>query len=126
MLVSLSGSFQTSPAFWLNPKNGVTYNIAIQAPQYNISSLQDLENLPVHGTGSSQILANLATIQRNSEAGAVYHYNIRPVIDVYANVQGRDLGAVAPPGVHEIVARSRQRPAQGRGDDRPRPGQDDE
>jgi multidrug efflux pump subunit AcrB len=95
VLVALSGSFQTSPAFWLNPKNGVTYNIAIQAPQYNVSSLQDLENLPVHGTGSSQILANLASIQRNAEPAAVYHYNVRPVIDVYANVQGRDLGAVA-------------------------------
>ncbi len=95
VLVSLSGSFQTAPAFWLNPKNGVTYNIATQTPQYNISSLQDLENIPVRGTGSSQILANLATIQRNAEPGAIYHYNVRPVIDVYANVQGRDLGAVA-------------------------------
>jgi multidrug efflux pump subunit AcrB len=95
VLVSLSGSFQTSPAFWLNPKNGVTYNIAIQAPQYNISSLQQLDNVPVHGTGSSQILANLASIQRGSEPAVVNHYNIRPVIDVYANVQGRDLGAVS-------------------------------
>ena len=95
VLVSLSGSFQTSPAFWLNPKNGVSYNIAIQAPQYNINSLQDLENVPVHGAGSSQILANVASIERNAEPAAIYHYNIRPVIDVYANVQGRDLGAVA-------------------------------
>jgi multidrug efflux pump subunit AcrB len=102
VLVSLSGSFQTSPAFWLNPKNGVSYNIAIQAPQYNVSSLQDLENVPVHGTGSSQILANLATIQRNAEPAVVYHYNIRPVIDVYANVQGRDLGAVSQQ-VNKIV-----------------------
>ena len=107
VLVSLSGSFQTAPAFWLNPKNGVTYNIAIQAPQYNISSLQDLENVPVHGIGSSQILANLATIERNSEAGAIYHYNVRPVIDIYANVQGRDLGAVAAK-VTDIVNQNRK------------------
>jgi multidrug efflux pump subunit AcrB len=102
VLVSLSGSFQTSPAFWLNPKNGVSYNIAIQAPQYNVSSLQDLENVPVHGTGSSQILANLASVQRNAEPAVVYHYNITPVIDVYANVQGRDLGAISRQ-VNDIV-----------------------
>jgi multidrug efflux pump subunit AcrB len=107
VLVSLSGSFQTSPAFFLDPKNGVTYNIAIQAPQYTISSLQDLANVPVHGTGSSQILANLASIQRNSEAGAVYHYNVRPVIDVYANVQGRDLGAISRQ-VNDIVEKNRK------------------
>ena len=53
VLVSLSGSFQTAPTFFLDPKNGVSYNVAVQAPQYNISSLQDLENLPLHGTNSS-------------------------------------------------------------------------
>jgi len=95
VLVALSGSFQTSPAFWLNPANGVSYNIAIQAPQYNISSIQDLANVPIHGTGSSQILSNLAQIKRNGEPGGIYHYNVRPVIDVYANVQGTDLGAVS-------------------------------
>jgi len=104
VLVSLSGSFQTSPAFWLNPKNGVSYNIAIQAPQYNISSLQELENVPVHGTGSSQILANVASIKRNAEPGVIYHYNITPVIDVYANVQGSDLGSVSKQ-VNDIVAK---------------------
>jgi multidrug efflux pump subunit AcrB len=103
VLVSLSGSFQTSPTFWLNPKNGVSYNIAIQAPQYTIGSLQDLENLPVHGTNSSQILANLATVSRNAEPGVIYHYDIRPVIDVYANVQDRDLGAVSR-AVNKIIA----------------------
>jgi multidrug efflux pump subunit AcrB len=106
VLVSLSGSFQTSPAFWLNPKNGVSYSIAIQAPQYNISSMQDLANVPVHGTGSSQILANLADIQRNAEPAVVYHYNITPVIDVYANVQGRDLGSLSRQ-VNDIVAKNR-------------------
>ena len=103
VLVSLSGSFQTAPAFWLNPKNGVSYSIATQAPQYTISSLQDLENLPVHGTNSSQILSNLATVERNAEPGIIYHYDIRPVIDVYANVQDRDLGAIST-AVNKIIA----------------------
>jgi multidrug efflux pump subunit AcrB len=103
VLVSLSGSFQTTPTFFLDPKNGVSYNVAVQAPQYNISSLQDLENLPVHGTSSSQILANLATITRDSEPGVIYHYDIRPVIDVYANVQDRDLGGVSK-DVDKIMA----------------------
>jgi multidrug efflux pump subunit AcrB len=107
VLVSLSGSFQTAPAFWLNPKNGVTYNIAIQAPQYTISSLQDLENVPVHGTSSSEILGNLATVTRNGEPGTIYHYDIRPVIDVYANVQGRDLGAVSRQ-VNDIVEKNKK------------------
>ena len=95
VLVSLSGSFQTAPTYYLDPKNGVSYNIAVQAPQYNISSIQDLENIPVHGTNSSQVLGNLASIQRDSEPGVIYHYDIRPVIDVYASVQDRDLGGVA-------------------------------
>ena len=103
VLVSLSGSFQTAPTFWLNPKNGVTYNITVQAPQYNVSSLQDLENLPVHGVNSSQILANMASISRSAVPGVIYHYDIRPVIDIYANVQDTDLGSVAA-GVNRIVA----------------------
>jgi multidrug efflux pump subunit AcrB len=94
VLVSLSGSFQTSPTFFLDPKNGVSYNVAVQSPQYNINSLQDLENIPLHGTNSSQVLANLATITRDSEPAVIYHYNIRPVVDVFANVQDRDLGGV--------------------------------
>jgi multidrug efflux pump subunit AcrB len=95
VLVSLSGSFQTSPTFYLDPSNGVSYNIAVQAPQYNISDMQDLENLPLHGTNGTQVLSNVASIQRASEPAAIYHYDVRPVIDVYANVQDRDLGAVA-------------------------------
>jgi multidrug efflux pump subunit AcrB len=107
VLNALSGSFQTSPAFWLDPRNGVSYSIVVQAPQYNIGSLQDLENLPVHGTNSSQILANLGTISRNSEPGTVYHYGVLPVIDVYANVQDRDLGAISR-AVNKIVANAQK------------------
>jgi multidrug efflux pump subunit AcrB len=76
-------------------------------PQYNIDSLQALENLPVHGINSSQILANLATISRNSEPGTVYHYGVLPVIDVYANVQDRDLGTIST-AVNKIVANAQK------------------
>jgi multidrug efflux pump subunit AcrB len=95
VLVSLSGSFQTAPTFYLDPKNGVEYNVAVQAPQYTINSLQDLENLPLKGTGTPQVLANVAAIGRDMEPGAVYHYDTQPVIDVYASVQDRDLGGVS-------------------------------
>ena len=112
VLVSLSGSFQTSPTFFLDPKNGVSYNIAVQAPQYTISSLQELENIPIHGTNSSQILANMSTIQREAEPGVIYHYDIRPVIDVYANVQDRDLGGVSG-DVNKIMAGIQKQVPQG-------------
>jgi CzcA family heavy metal efflux pump len=97
VLVSLSGSFQTAPNFWLNPKNGVTYSIAVQAPQYRITSFQDLMNVPVNGTqaGGQQILGNLVTIKPTSRAAVVNHYNVQPVMDVYASTAGRDLGGVA-------------------------------
>src|SRR5467141_2626498 len=97
LLISLSGSFQTSPTFWLNPKNGVSYPIATQTPQYRIDSLQGLENIPVTGASgaSSQILGSLASIQRGVGLGVVSHYDIQPVIDIYGTVQGRDLGGVA-------------------------------
>ena len=107
VLVALSGSFQTSPTFWVDPANNITYNIAVQAPQYNVSSLQDLQNVPIHGANSSQILANLASISRSSVPGVIYHYNVRPVIDVYANVQDRDLGGVADE-VNKIVDGTRK------------------
>lgn len=96
ILVSLSGSFQTSPTFWLNPRNGVSYNIAAQTPQYEMDSLQDLRNIPITVPNSSpQILASLATIRRRSTLATVSHYNISPVIDIYGSVQDTDLGGVA-------------------------------
>jgi multidrug efflux pump subunit AcrB len=97
MLVSLSGSFQTSPTFWLDPKNGVSYNIATPTPQYALDSLQDLENIPVTNASSAppQILGNLATIYRGSSMAVVSHYNVAPVIDIYGSVHGRDLGGLA-------------------------------
>jgi multidrug efflux pump subunit AcrB len=98
MLVSLSGSFQTSPTFWVDPKNRVSYQVATQTPQYRLDTLQDLQNVPVTGTNANappSILASLASIQRGSGMAVVSHYDIRPVIDIYGSVQGRDLGGVA-------------------------------
>jgi len=96
LLISLSGSFQTAPTYWLNPKNGVSYSIATQTPQYRIQSLQDLENIPVtNGTAHPEIFASLASINRGVGMGVVSHYNIRPVVDIFGAVQGTDLGAVA-------------------------------
>jgi multidrug efflux pump subunit AcrB len=122
LLVALSGSFQTTPSFYLDPRSGVTYSVAIQAPQYRLNSLAALESLPVTGAtpaqqaysspapGSSQtgapqtaapgasqpvqILGNLASIAPGAELGTVSHYDVQPVLDIYANVDGTDLGTV--------------------------------
>jgi multidrug efflux pump subunit AcrB len=98
LLVSLSGSFQTSPTFFLDPKNRVSYSIATQTPQYRIQSLQDVENIPVTGMNPAappEILGSLASVTRQVHMPVISHYDIRPVIDIYGSVQGRDLGAVA-------------------------------
>ncbi len=96
LLVSLSGSFQTSPTFYLNPSNGVSYNIAVQTPQYRMDTMQALMNIPINSpTAPEQILANLATATPTTIPAVVTHYNIQPVVDVYASVDGRDLGGVA-------------------------------
>jgi CzcA family heavy metal efflux pump len=96
LLVSLSGSFQTAPTFFLNRENGVNYNLVTQTPQYDIQSLNDLQNIPVSGPGMirPEILADVASITRASEMEATSHYNIRRVVDIYGSVQGRDLGGV--------------------------------
>ena len=97
VLVSLSGSFQTAPNFWLNPKNGVTYSVAVQSPQYHVTSLQDLMGMPINdpGTPNYQVLGNLAELTPTASPAVVSHYNVQPVIDVYVSTQDRDLGAVA-------------------------------
>ena len=96
LLVSLSGSFQTTPTFFLNWQNGVNYNLATQTPQYRIQSLQDLQNMPITSATmkSPEILADVASITRSNEMAVLNHYNIRRVVDIYASVQDRDLGAV--------------------------------
>ncbi len=98
VLTSLSGSFQTSPTFYLNPQNHVSYNIAVQTPQYDVQNLQQLKNFPIATSGSNQqpqILGNIASIDRGTEQGTVSHYNARPVIDIYGSIEGTDLAAVA-------------------------------
>jgi multidrug efflux pump subunit AcrB len=107
MLVSLSGSFQTSPSFWLNPQNGVSYSIQTQTPQYKMDSLQAIQSVPVTGTqgGPPQILGALASIKRTQSWAAVSHYNITPVIDIYGSVQGRDLGAVSR-DINSVIQRN--------------------
>jgi multidrug efflux pump subunit AcrB len=108
LLISLSGSFQTTPEFWLDPNNGVEYSVATQTPQYRIQSLQDLENVPVTGSSNAQpqILTSIASIERGVGMATVSHYNISPVIDIYGSVQGRDLGAVARQ-INRIVTNSK-------------------
>jgi multidrug efflux pump subunit AcrB len=114
LLVALSGSFQTSPTFWLNPKNGVSYNIATQSPQYSLDSLDDLQSVPITGSATTnnssfsmltpaaqmggkpvQILGNLSSVTRGEELATVTHYDIQPVIDIYGNVERSDLRSVA-------------------------------
>ena len=104
VLNTLSGSFQVTPMFFLNWKNQVNYNIVAQTPQYKMSSMQDLNNIPINRTTSGapngasatpEILSDLAKIDRSHEMAVVNHYNIRRVVDIYGNVQGRDLGSVS-------------------------------
>ena len=97
LLISLSGSFQTAPIFFLNEQNGVNYSLVTQTPQYAIQSLADLQNVPVSGPGMihPEILADVASITRTDEMEALSHYNIRRIVDIYGSVQGRDLNGVA-------------------------------
>jgi multidrug efflux pump subunit AcrB len=109
MLNSLSGSFQITPMFFLNYKNGVAYNLAAQTPQYHMDTLEDIQNIPVNSSlapprATPEVLGDLTSIQRGHEMAVVSHYNIRRVIDIYGSVQDRDLGAVAK-DVEAIVHR---------------------
>jgi len=138
LLVALSGSFQTSPNFYLDPHNGVSYNIAVMSPQYRMDTMAQLESLPITGSGSirttgiapstvapgsdaaalpgaqttaapgaaatPEVLGNLAAIEPGAEQGLISHYNIQPVIDIYTNVDGADLGSVTR-AMDKIVAK---------------------
>ncbi|HET9407589.1 MAG TPA: efflux RND transporter permease subunit [Candidatus Sulfotelmatobacter sp.] len=94
-LVSLSGSFQTAPNFWLDPRNEATYSIAVQSPQYRMTNLQDLMNIPVISQQGPQLMSNLVQLTPAVRPATVNHYNVQPVMDVYSSTQDRDLGAVA-------------------------------
>ncbi len=95
MQVNLAGSMQTNPTFWLNPKNGVSYPIVVQTPQYWIDSVSELNNLQVDGKNGPMPLGGVAVTERSASPGVVSHYNVQPVIDIYATTHDRDLGAIA-------------------------------
>jgi multidrug efflux pump subunit AcrB len=96
VLISLSGSQQTAPSFWLSPQNAVSYSVTVQTPQYQVSSVDDLMRTPVAAaSGAPQVLGNLAQAKPAVEAAVMSRYNLRPAIDVFVSVEGRDLGGVA-------------------------------
>jgi multidrug efflux pump subunit AcrB len=95
LLVSLSSSFQTAPTFWLDPKNGVSYGVSVQMPQYRMNSSDVLNGVVVGGSGEPQTMGNLVTMTSGTRPQAISHYNVQPMINVYASVDGRDLGSVA-------------------------------
>jgi CzcA family heavy metal efflux pump len=109
LLISLSGSSQTTPTLWLNPGTGVTYQVATQTPQYDVDTLQDLGNIPVTGSSTMQpqVLQALATVKREARMAAVSHYNVQPIIDIFGAVQGRDLGGVSR-DMNKIIADSQK------------------
>jgi multidrug efflux pump subunit AcrB len=110
LLVSLSGSFQTSPSFWVDPQDHVSYQIATQTPQYRADTLQDIQNIPVTGTDPAappSIMASLVSMQRGTGMAVVSHYNIAPVVDIFGAVTGRDLGGVAS-DINKIIDATRK------------------
>jgi multidrug efflux pump subunit AcrB len=109
LLVSLSGSFQTSPSFWVDPQDHVSYQIATQTPQYRADTLQDIQNIPVTGTNPNappSIMASLVSMQRGTGMAVVSHYNVAPVIDIFGAVAGRDLGSVSS-DINKIIDATR-------------------
>ncbi len=97
LLLGLSGSSQVQPAYWLDPSLGIQYSINVRAPEYAMNSVQDLNALPISSAArgsDAQILANLATISRVNVAPVYTHSDVLPAVDVYGNVDGRDLGGV--------------------------------
>jgi multidrug efflux pump subunit AcrB len=113
MLTSLSGSFQTASNWWINPANGVDYTVIVQTPMYKVDSPQAIMNTPIStATGSStELLSNVAQVQRGETSAVVSHYNVQPVFDVYSNVDGRDLGSVAADVDKVIAEYNRKLPA---------------
>ncbi|MCU1310451.1 MAG: Cation efflux system protein CusA [Candidatus Angelobacter sp.] len=110
LLVSLSGSFQTSPTFWVDTKTQVSYQIATQTPQYRVDTLQDLVNIPVTGLNATvppSLMASLMSMKRGTGMATVSRYNIAPVIDIYGSVAGRDLGGVST-DINKIIDAARK------------------
>jgi multidrug efflux pump subunit AcrB len=100
LLVSTAGTTQTSPGFWLNPSNGIVYNLTVQSPQYTIDSLDALLRTPIApAAGASkaempQLLGNLVRVQRTAQIAVTSRYNLAPATDIYVGVQGRDTGSI--------------------------------
>ncbi|HEY1607987.1 MAG TPA: efflux RND transporter permease subunit, partial [Paraburkholderia sp.] len=123
LLIALSGSAQTTPNFWLDPKNGVSYPLVAMVPQYDIHSLQSLENVPLAQNGAppaftggpngprpANLLGALGTLSRGTQQAVVSHYNVQPVLDIFASAQGRDLGSVAADVTKVVEAARAQLP----------------
>jgi len=108
LLIALSGSSQTTPNFWLDPKNGVSYPLMAEVPQYDIHSLQTLANIPITtfglAMGPQNLLGTLGVMSRSTQQAVVSHYNVQPVLDIFASTQGRDLGGVATDVSHLVDA----------------------
>lgn len=104
LLISLSSSGQTAPNFWVDPVNGAQYQITAQTPPVRIDSLDDVANTPITGSGgrAPQLLRNVASMQRDTSWANISHWNVQPILNIYASVQGRDLGSVAD-DVEKIV-----------------------
>jgi multidrug efflux pump subunit AcrB len=106
LVVNLDSSSQVAPTYWLNEKNGVTYPIALQTPQYQIDSLPALRNLPINASGApTTVLGGVADIRRTQSDAVVSQYDISPMVEIYATPQGRDLGAVSA-DIQKIIARN--------------------
>jgi len=111
MQTTLSGSSQSAPTYWLDPANGVSYAVSIQTPQRDINTMTGLKNIPINSsTANPQLLGGLADVQRTRSNAVVSHYNVTPVIDIYATPQGRDLGALASDIQKVIHATAQQLP----------------
>jgi multidrug efflux pump subunit AcrB len=106
LVVNLASSSQVAPTYWLNEKNGVTYPIALQTPQYQIDNLPKLRNLPINASGApSTVLGGIADIRRSHGDAVVSQYDIAPMVEIYATRQGRDLGAVSA-DIQKIIAQN--------------------
>jgi multidrug efflux pump subunit AcrB len=106
LVVNLASSSQVAPVYWLNEKNGVTYPIALQTPQYQIDTLPALQDLPINATGApTTVLGGIADIQRGHGNAVVSQYDISSMVEIYATTQGRDLGAVSA-DIQKVIARN--------------------
>jgi multidrug efflux pump subunit AcrB len=103
LLDTLAGSTQVNPIYWLNPDNQISYPVAIQTPQFSMDNLGELRSVPLTASGQTQLLSGLATFDPTASHAVVSHYNIQPVVDIYATPVDRDLGAVAD-DVNKIIA----------------------